>query len=223
MLNVVICLQSNFVFMKRFIITSCVLLLFTGASNAKVFKLGVKAGLSYSQINFDSKTLINNNTEYEVKSGDALVGMHFGLVSRLQLLGLFVQPELYFSSTGGDVKIKNLTTNVETIETQKFGRVDIPVIIGWKFGPARVGIGPVASIIVSDKAVLKDYTGYDEQFNKATFGYQVGAGLDVWRLSVDLRYEGSLSKLGDGVKVGNQTRSFDSRNSQLIGSLSYFF
>lgn len=209
--------------MKRFILTSCALMLMANFSNAQLFKLGVKAGISSSRIKFDTKTLNNGTDDYEIKSGDALVGMHFGLVSRVQLLGLFVQPELYFSSTGGDVKIKNITKNTETIKKQKFSRIDIPVIVGWKFGPARVGLGPVASIIVSDKSALKDYTGYEEQFNKATFGYQVGVGLDLWKLGVDLRYEGSLSKLGDGVKLGGQTRSFDSRNSQLLASVSLYF
>ena len=215
--------NQNFRFMKRLFLTACILMLLVNFSNAEIFKWGIKAGLSSSRVNFDTKTLVNGADQYEIKSGDALVGMHFGLVSRVQFLGFYAQPELYFSSTGGDVKIKDITANTETIKSQKFSRIDIPVIVGWKFGPARVGVGPVASIILSDKSVLKDYTGYEEQFNKATFGYQVGVGLDFWKLGVDLRYEGSLSKLGDGVKIGGQTRSFDSRNSQLLASVSFYF
>ncbi|SDB94118.1 porin family protein [Williamwhitmania taraxaci] len=209
--------------MKRLFLSICALVFMISVANAQLFKFGIKAGVSSSRIKFDTKTLNNGTNDYEIKSGDALVGMHFGFVSRVQLLGLFVQPELYFSSTGGDVKIKNITANTETIKKQKFSRIDIPVLVGWKFGPARVGVGPVASIIIADKAVLKEYTGYEEQFNKATFGYQVGVGLDLWKLGVDLRYEGSLSKLGDGVKIGGQTRSFDSRNSQVLASVSLYF
>lgn len=210
--------------MKRFIITACALMLFAGFANAQPFKFGIKAGLSSSKVKFDDLAFTGQDGKaYEAVSGNSLVGMHFGIVSRVQLLGLFVQPEIYFASTGGDVKIKDVAANTETIKKQKFSRIDIPVLVGWKFGPARVGLGPVASIIISDKAVLKDYTGYEEQFNKATYGYQVGVGLDLWKLGVDLRYEGSLSKLGDGVKIGSQTRSFDSRNSQFLASVSYYF
>lgn len=216
--------NQNFLFMKRLFLTACTLMLLVNFSNAEIFKWGIKAGLSSSRVKFNDLAFTGQDGKsYKAVSGNSLVGMHFGLVSRVQFLGFFAQPELYFSSTGGDVKIKDITANTETIKTQKFSRIDIPVIVGWKFGPARVGVGPVASIILSDKSVLKDYTGYEEQFNKATFGYQVGVGLDFWKLGVDLRYEGSLSKLGDGVKIGGQTRSFDSRNSQLLASVSFYF
>jgi hypothetical protein len=189
-------------------------------ANAQLFKFGVKAGISSSRVKFSQVDLGNNHV---AKEGGAITGMHFGLVSRVQLLGFFVQPELYFSSTGGDIKIVDQSTSIEAVKTQKFNKIDIPVLVGWKFGPARIGFGPVASIVISDKAVLEDYTGEKEQFNKATFGYQVGVGLDIWKFGFDLRYEGNLSKLGDGVKVLGQERSFDSRNPQLLASIAYYF
>ncbi len=210
--------------MKQLFLAVCALMLMATAANAQLFKLGVKAGISSSKVKFDNLDFVGDDgRSYQAVSGNSLVGMHFGLVSRVQLLGLFVQPEIYFSSTGGDVKIRDIAASTETVKKQKFSRIDIPVLVGWKFGPARVGVGPVASIIIADKAVLKEYTGYEEQFNKATFGYQVGVGLDLWKLGVDLRYEGSLSKLGDGVKIGGETRSFDSRNSQVLASVSLYF
>lgn len=206
--------------MKRYSLILLFVFLSVGMANAQLFKFGIKAGVSSSRVKFSEIDLGNNLV---AKEGNSITGMHFGVVSRVQLLGFFVQPELYFSSTGGDIKIVDISTGVETVRTQKFNKIDIPVLVGWKFGPARVGIGPVASIVISDKAVLKDYTGYDEQFNKATFGYQVGVGLDIWKLGFDLRYEGSLSKLGDGIKVQGQERSFDSRNPQLLASVALYF
>ncbi len=207
--------------MKRYSLALLFVFLTVGMANAQLFKFGIKAGVSSSKVKFSDVDLGNNLI---AKEGSSITGMHFGLVSRVQLLGFFVQPELYFSSTGGDIKIVDNTTGVvEAVKTQKFNKIDIPVLVGWKFGPARLGFGPVASIMLSDKAVLKEYTGYDEQFNKATFGYQIGVGLDIWKIGFDLRYEGSLSKLGDGIKVLGQERSFDSRNPQLLASVALYF
>ena len=207
--------------MKRYSLALLFVFLTVGMANAQLFKFGVKAGVSSSKVKFSDVDLGNNLI---AKEGNSITGMHFGLVSRVQLLGFFVQPELYFSSTGGDIKIVDNTTGVvEAVKTQKFNKIDIPVLVGWKFGPARLGFGPVASIMLSDKAVLKEYTGYDEQFNKATFGYQIGVGLDIWKIGFDFRYEGSLSKLGDGIKVLGQERSFDSRNPQLLASVALYF
>ncbi|HUX53682.1 MAG TPA: porin family protein [Williamwhitmania sp.] len=206
--------------MKRYSLILLFVFLTVGMANAQLFKFGIKAGVSSSRVKFSEIDLGNSLV---AKEGNSITGMHFGVVSRVQLLGFFVQPELYFSSTGGDIKIVDISTGAETVRTQKFNKIDIPVLVGWKFGPARLGIGPVASIVISDKAVLKDYTGYDEQFNKATFGYQIGVGLDIWKIGFDLRYEGSLSKLGDGVKVLGQERSFDSRNPQILASVALYF
>ncbi len=65
---------------------------------------------------------------------------------------------------------------------------------------------------------------YKEEFNGATWGYQVGVGLDLGKkITIDVKYEGNLSKLADGVKIAGETRSFDSRNSQFVASLGFFF
>jgi hypothetical protein len=42
-------------------------------------------------------------------------------------------------------------------------------------------------------------------------------------LAVDLRYEGSLSKLGDGMTIGGQKCNFDSRISQWVFGVGYWF
>ena len=97
-------------------------------------------------------------------------------------------------------------------------------MIGYKFGPARIQGGAIATIMLNSSSVLKDYDNYDEEFNCATWCYQVGLGLALGKkLTIDAKDEGNLSKLGDGIKGGGETRSFDSRNSQSVVSLGYFF
>ncbi|MCK4699098.1 MAG: hypothetical protein KAT38_02140, partial [Bacteroidales bacterium] len=84
--------------------------------------------------------------------------------------------------------------------------------------------GPVASIIIDSKADLIETAGYEEKIKGASFGYQVGVGLDIINtISLDVRYEGNLSKLGDGVNIGGNDFEFDSRNPQIIFSLGIFF
>ena len=65
---------------------------------------------------------------------------------------------------------------------------------------------------------------YKEEYNGATWGYQVGAGLDILKkLTIDLKYEGSFSKLGSGIQLGDQDFDFDSRNSKIILTLGWMF
>jgi len=114
--------------------------------------------------------------------------------------------------------------NVDMVKNQTFKKIDLPVMAGVKFGPVRVGLGPVGSYMIQSESFLDDLQDDMEgEFNKVAFGYQAGIGVDVWKLAVDLRYEGNLSKLGDGVTIGNYTAGFDTRNPQFLLSVGLFF
>jgi hypothetical protein len=140
---------------------------------------------------------------------------------------LYIQPEVLFSTSTTEVQIQEIdqgTVVDEVTKEQKFNKIDVPLMAGWKFGPARIQFGPVASIVLSNESAIEAAYDYEEEFNKATWGYQVGAGLDLFStLTLDIKYEGSLSKFGDGIVVGDTKREFDSRPNQFIFSLGIFF
>jgi hypothetical protein len=217
--------------MKKIIIVIAVAL-FTVVSttNAQFLKFGIKGGLTSSSVKFDQTTFTSGGNDFIAKQGDAKYGFQFGLFARAKVLGLFVQPELLFSHSQSEVLIADVTAGELYSETQKFNKIDIPVIVGWKLGPAHFGLGPVASFMLSEKDGLKDKLSdladqtTTSNFNKATFGYQVGAGLDILgKIALDVRYEGNLSKLGGGMKLGDKNYSFDQRNPQWIFSVGFFF
>lgn len=206
-----------------------ILLLITGilffiAANAQL-KFGVKGGVNSSYIKMDNViTVIQGVEEYSLEGlKTATVGFHAGLMTRVTFFGVFIQPELYFSSTGGEVEVTDLITQNVSIKKMEFKKLDIPVLAGFKFGPARINAGPVASIIIDSKADLIEKAGYEEKIKGATFGYQAGVGIDILSISLDVRYEGNLSKLGEGVNIGGNDFEFDSRNPQFIFSLGIFF
>lgn len=199
-------------------------ILFFIAANAQL-KFGVKGGVNSSYIKMDNViTVIQGVEEYSLEGlKTATVGFHAGLMTRVTFFGVFIQPELYFSSTGGEVEVTDLITQDVSIKKMEFKKLDIPVLVGFKFGPARINAGPVASIIIDSKADLIEKAGYEEKIKGATFGYQAGVGIDILSISLDVRYEGNLSKLGEGVNIGGNDFEFDSRNPQFIFSLGIFF
>ena len=198
---------------------------FFATANAQI-KFGVKGGVNSSTIKMDDFiTVTQGIEEYSlegIKSGT--VGFHAGLMTRVTFFGVFIQPELYFSSTGGEVEVTEVITHNVSVKKMEFKKLDIPILVGFKFGPARVNAGPVTSIIIDSKADLIETAGYEEKLKGASFGYQAGVGLDILNtISLDVRYEGNLSKLGDGVNIGGNDFEFDSRNPQFIFSLGIFF
>lgn len=218
--------------MKKLIIILLAVMAFNLA-NAQFLRFGFKAGVSSTNVKFDDIKNIESSDglkEYAIKQGDSKMGFHAGLYGRIQLLGLFVQPELLFTHSQGEVVLADVTASQMYTETQKFNKIDIPVIVGWKFGPARLGIGPVASFMLSESDGLKDKLSSisseatENNFRKATFGYQIGVGLDILKkITLDVRYEGNLSKLGNGITLGGNDYKFDQRNPQFIFSAGIFF
>ena len=221
--------------MKRLAFLISTIMVVSLAANAQFLRFGVKGGVSSSTVKIDRTTFstVGDAQSFVVEQGDSKLGLHFGLFGRIQVLGLYIQPELLFTQSKGEVILTDVTNSgspIKSLREQKFNKFDIPVMVGWKFGPARIGLGPVASFVLSEKDGLKDKLAditdqtVKSNFNGATFGYQIGAGLDILKFAtLDIKYEGNLSKLGEGVNIAGKPYKFDQRNPQWIFSLGIFF
>lgn len=187
-------------------------------------RLGIRGGIHASKLKTSDELV---TSEYRITYPKyALLGYHVGLVSQVQLFNFFIQPELLYTVTRNDINIYDLNspnpTEAQAIE-QQLNRIDIPVLFGMKLNILKLEVGPVATFLISDDSDLERITTYDLQLNRATIGFQAGAGLDVGRLALDVKYEGSLSKFGDGISVGDNDIPFDSRIHQLVVSVGLFF
>ena len=197
-------------------------------------QFGVKGGIVTATSSLDDRITDLPETEVDydelkMKAQDAKVGFQAGLFGRVSIAALYLQPELMFTSTSSRVKVSEIYQNgvdstYSTIKNQEFQKIDIPIMVGWKFGPARIQAGPVGSIMLGQKSALEAAGDYKEEFNGATWGYQVGVGLDLLNtLTIDAKYEGSLSKLGESVTIGGNDYSIDNRPSQFVVTLGLFF
>jgi hypothetical protein len=203
--------------MKRITLLAAFCLL--GLSAFSQLEFGVKGGLNLTNIMLDMETV-----DYKIKSNPgSQIGYHVGGLMRASLFGIFFQPELVFTSIATEYTVTDLNTTIDEIAKQRIGRIDIPLLFGAKLGTLRLGVGPIASFIVSNETNLSDLTGYETTLKSATIGYQLAAGLDIWKVGLDIRYEGNLSQLGDHIEVGGQQVNFDSRAKQVILSVSYIF
>lgn len=201
------------------------LLIFLAANADAQLRMGLRGGINTAY--FDASELTTEEYRFTTLDG-ANTGFHGGVFMQISFFKLFLQPELLLSSIDSKVEVKGLDQNsaVEKILEQSYTKLDFPVIFGRRFGPVRVGVGPVGTIMLATKSELDDFDdelNIEEQFNSATFGYQAGVGLDIKFIAIDLKYEGNLSKLGDGIRVAGQDREFDSRSRQFIVSLGIFF
>ena len=174
------------------------------------FNFGPKVGLSSSKLDFTSKS----GNDGSISPGESTVGFHAGVFARVNLGGLYIQPEALFTQSGGEIRLDGFAEDIREVQ---FNKLDIPVMVGMKFARIlRLQAGPSLSFLLD-----AELDGLDQSiksgYENATLGYQAGVGVDLWNLIIDLKYEGNLSKFGDEI-FGFVT---DQRNNQWIVSVGF--
>lgn len=173
--------------MKKRILTLIVAITTIFSAQAQLFPsfdLGLKAGANF--------TSLRSNGNYFDSSTKA--GFLAGAWARVGVLGFHIQPELYYTS-------KNTSLNRgNTSEDVKFSTVDVPVLLGTKIGlgpiGARIQAGPLFSFIV-DKDNVTSF-GSEVDYKKNFAAIVGGVGVDISKLSLDLRYEAGLGNINRG-------------------------
>lgn len=173
--------------MKKYLL-SVLLLTAVSISASAQFNLGIKGGVNFSKINTDN---LSESTK---------TGYQAGLFARFGS-ALYLQPELYLSSTGGKFTANTTTGNYNG--DVKFTNLNVPLLIGKSFGGEslnfRIMAGPVYTHVLDKNENLSANLGsaYADfgDYKNSTLGYQAGAGIDIGAITADLRYEGNLTKI----------------------------
>ncbi|MEK0441947.1 MAG: hypothetical protein RL403_925 [Bacteroidota bacterium] len=171
--------------------------------------VGIKAGLSSTQVDFKSEQFVPS---------DAQMGYHLGVFARFGGVGFFVQPEVLFTQTSGKFKLElpPVSSISSTQYEAKFNRLDVPLMAGFRmFKVIRIMAGPIASFNIDSSLKDAGTTIQNIDFKKATLGYQTGVGVDLGNLTFEGKYEGGLSRFTEN--VGSYTA--DNRLNQWVLSV----
>lgn len=176
--------------MKKLLVMSCLLLgTITTFAQLPGVKLGAKTGVSLASLKGHFAEESNR------------LGYQAGIWIRFGGAGIYVQPEGYLASKGGEFgRIKQNGNTYEGSGKIDFTTIDVPVLFGKKFGAEKLNFrlmaGPVMSFVLDKNFkenydVVTDFNNYKNQ----TLGLQYGAGVDLGNLSFDLRYESGLTNI----------------------------
>ncbi len=189
-------MKTSTIFFKNSIVILTIILVCSYASWAQksavtgsLFSLNLKGGVNIAQVKTDAGSLSNVINE----SLATQKGFAFGASARLGRK-LFIQPEVLFSQKGGQVK--SVVSNIFTGFDMSYTTLDLPVLIGYKLGHFFILGGPVFSNQISqnsglDQALSSVYSSWKsgEGYKKSTLNYQIGAGVNLLGLTIDVRYE----------------------------------
>lgn len=175
--------------MKKYLFSLAALLVIGIGAKAQ-FVLGLKGGFNVSKINTDNFTQSN------------IAGYQLGAFARIGK-GLFVEPEMYVSSKGGQFNFDSNGTTTGGNAKVRFTTLDVPVLIGESFGASsfniRAMVGPVYSYVLDRNSSFSSNLSAAYQdlgdYNHSTLGYQAGLGVDLGNIALDVRYEGGLTSI----------------------------
>ena len=203
--------------MKKIIFACFLLTLVTKNSQAQL-QFGLKGGVNYNSDSFES---VSNDV---LNGAKTKTGIHTGLWLRAKLpvIGLYIRPEIVYTELNNSVNYESPFSAPKTTDF-KFKKIDVPVLIGKKFlGIGNVFAGPSFQYILSSDFELNDLREVSSE--SFSLGIQLGAGIELGRLGIDLRWERGLSKT-ETVFVDNtifdSNFNFDKRVSQIIFGISY--
>ena len=188
--------------MKRILLCAIITILYVNFSFAQLlpsFQFGIKGGVNITNFNKTNKAngLLYNNAGY--------LG---GFWARAGAAGIFFQPELYLTS-----KTISYNDNSYQASTQyaagaqnnqsktKLTSIDVPLLIGTKFGVLgsglRLNTGPLVSFAINNKQTLSNsfQNSIAFRYKDQNYGWQFGLGADIFKLSVDARYEAGISSV----------------------------
>ena len=201
--------------MKKYLILLVIILAST-ATYAQLFTVGPKVGFSSSRFSLEEAN--------QIRSGQSTVGFHIGAFTRVSVLGLYVQPEILFTQAGGQIEIQDeFSDTFNQVQNITYNKLDVPVLFGFRMGSVfRINAGPAFSLILGQDARTEGTTEeVKNSYEDSTVGYQIGGGLDIGKLVLDVRYEGNLSRLGSTVQLGGRRFDTDYRNNQFSVSLGF--
>lgn len=214
--------------MKKLLMMFIALAIFQQTADAQIFSWGVRLGAASTNLNMDPQTIYENNGNMDslklsVSNGN--YGIHAGLYTRIKLGPVYVQPEVLFNTESYEYTIEDFDqSGANQVFNDRFNSLDIPIMIGFKTGPFRLQAGPIGTLLISNDNQLETLTEtYERKLSNLTWGYQAGAGVDIGRINLDVKYEGGLSVLGDSYDIYGNTYDFDARQNRWVMTLGFKF
>jgi len=193
--------------MKKILLIAIMFVAYNTA-NAQI-SYGIKGGLNYNYASISG---------IEDLAVDNKVGYNVGgfLRVKIPILGLYVQGEPTYTRLNAEITDRTGNLGTTTLGSNRF---DLPVLAGFKLAIFRIYAGPVMSWNLGSSV---DWNDYEVVVNDAmSVGGQVGVGVELGRLMVDVRYEGGISH--ELSLAGIDNSNFDNRGSQLILGLAFKF
>jgi hypothetical protein len=161
--------------------------------------VGIKGGGNYSYL--------SSSKVFDLKDR---VGYFRVAIARFDVGRSDVQNDILYSEKSSKIEKAPLLE----ARNIKWKSIEMPLFIGYKWIDLRVFGGGVYSHVIDESiSRFNHFKNAYKKFDKSNIGYEVGAGIDIWKFTVDLIYQGGLN---------NISKDFNSKVNSFSLSIGYF-
>lgn len=200
----------------KFAVAGLVLaLLMVAAPKKASAQFGIKAGIytaHFSDVTKEDFKLKNN------------VGFQAGVLYKLHITpGIVVQPELLYVQKNATLESKDPLT----IDKEKLNLSFLQLPVSLQYGPNLIVARPFVQVVpyLSYALGKSGDVGTWDDINRFTGGVGLGAGVDVWKLQFNVRYNWDIAKVGDGKKgvkvAGEEWRASKARGIEFSVAFTF--
>lgn len=188
--------------MKRIVLLLVGSLLTCWAAEAQLLGFGARLGIGTGSYEFDSIPIEGGTLE---SVGDRVGGYQAAIFMRLSIpTFIFIQPELQLSQRDYAFGIK-YPAEAKKYENVRTYRLDVPLLLGFKFGAVRIFGGPVWRLGARQYARGGDIP-LDVTFNDNDIATVGGAAVEFDGVFMELRYTGYLEETSSQVRVAGERK-----------------
>ncbi len=216
--------------MNKTLLLLCILSLSFSAFAQKI-SWGPKISISSPTLKLSDLSSIGmeNQAVSLLDQSNPSIGFQLGIFARASFLGFYVQPEVLLSNSSSEISYSDLSdveNPLDLVGDVKLNKLDVPLLFGKRFFKIlRVNAGPVFTLLLSQNVNQPNNTAKEIETNykDSTVGAQLGIGLDLAIVTIDLRYEIALQNISEGLTIGDTQFAADQRLNQILLSVGMKF
>jgi hypothetical protein len=189
------------------------------------FKFGIRAA-GGSILSRPELSLVGNENDYvihEVNFAKATPQFSMGAFAHKKFGWIFSEAAVSYATYGMQYDVRSYIDGNGTVVpmSERFGYMDVQVMAGLTDNGFRLGVGPVAHILVHQDSELTSLTNYFQKFRTSTFGFSALVGYEIGHVSFDLKYDKAFRTLGDHIYYGYRKSQFRETPDALMLQVSY--
>lgn len=190
------------------------------------FEYGLRMGVSSQNLKANDLFIASSNfNDVQIGLANASYGYHFGLFTQVKAFGFTISPEILFNSNEYEYRVQEIRDGqvINKVLKDRYQFIDIPILFGVKLGFLRAYAGPEVHYFVNSYSNLLNIEGINEAFERVNYGAILGAGMNLGRLRLDVRYEYNFDNFEDHIFFDNNPLNFNTDDTRMIFSVGWKF